>query len=273
LFIVVNLLANLARVGLQALGLTSLISRLVFTLVYIGGVLGLTYVYRHFIDRKPWSGIALPPLNERLPDVTAGLAFGVLVAGIVFGGEYAIQWIRVVGSADSATLLALLVDSLFLSLAFGVCEEICVRGYLLQNLGEGRPVWQAILITGVIFGAFHLLTVGLGVRGLSFSLFILLLHVLLVLTRLLTRSLWVAIGFHTAFDWAAINVGLGSVVLADQHLLQIGRTVSLTAEDLLSAAVVGLGILLFMNWAWRRQPFTWRATLAEDGQLVGIRVH
>ena len=37
--------------------------------------------------------------------------------------------------------------------------------------------------------------------------------------------------YTTAFDWAAINVGLGAVVLADQHLLQVDRTVSPISED------------------------------------------
>jgi hypothetical protein len=118
------------------------------------------------------------------------------------------------------------------------------------------------LITGLIFGAFHLLSVGLGARGLSFFLFIMVLNVFLVLSRLLTQSLWVAIGFHTAFDWVAINVGLGTVVLAERPMLQLERTVSLIAEDLLSMVVVGLGILLFMGWAWRsKRQFAWRATL------------
>ena len=267
LFIVVNLLANVARVGAQALGIPPAIGRLVFTLLYIGGVLGLTYAYRRFIDRRPWQGIALPALSQHLPDVARGILCGMLLVAIVLGIEYAAHWILVVGIISGASALTLLFDSLFLSLAFGVCEEICFRGYLFQNLGEGRPLWQATLITGVIFGAFHLLSVGLGARGLSFFLFIMVLNVFLVLTRLLTGSLWMAIGFHTAFDWLATNLGLGAVVLADRHLLQIERTVSLISEDLLSMFVVGLGILLCIGWAWRSQRrFTWPALLAEDGQ-------
>ena len=267
LFIVVNLLANVARVGAQALGIPPAIGRLVFTLLYIGGVLGLTYAYRRFIDRRPWQGIGLPALYQHLRDVAGGIVCGMLLVAIVLGIEYAAHWIQVVGTISGASALTLLFDSLFLSLAFGVCEEICFRGYLFQNLGEGRPLWQATLITGVIFGAFHLLSVGLGARGLSFFLFIMVLNVFLVLTRLLTRSLWMAIGFHTAFDWLAINLGLGAVVLADRHLLQIERTVSLISEDLLSMFVVGLGILLFIGWAWwSKRRFTGRAPLAEDGQ-------
>src|SRR3989442_12380953 len=94
-----------------------------------------------------------------------------------------------------------------------------------------------------------------------------LLNVFLVLTRLLTRSLWLAMGFHTAFDWVAIMVGLGSVVSADRHVLHIERTASLIAEDLLSMVIVVLGILLLLVWAWwSKRHLSWRARLAEDGQ-------
>jgi membrane protease YdiL (CAAX protease family) len=237
--------------------------------VYIGGVLYLTHVYRRSIDRESWSGIALPALQNHIPQLATGLFFGALVVALVFGFEYGAQWIQIVGSAGSGSAVTLLVDSLLLGTAFGASEEICMRGYIFQNLGQGRPLWQATLITGPIFGAFHLLSVGFGVRGLSFFIFALLLNVFLVLTRLATRSLWFAIGFHTAFDWVAINLGLGSVVLAEQHLLQITRAISLPAEDLVTAAAVALGIALLITWVrQRKRPFVWNAPLAEDGQIV-----
>ena len=267
LFMVVNLVANVARVVLQSVGVPSVICRLVFTLLYISGILGLTYLYRRSVDRRSWQGIALPPLHKRLLDVTVGMVSGILIVALVFGIEYASGWIHVVGLEEGTSALTLLVDSLLLSLAFGVCEEICFRGYIFQNLGEGSPMWMATLVTGLIFCAFHLLEVGFDARGLSFLLFILLLNVFLVLTRLLTGSLWLAIGFHTVFDWVAIIVGLGSVVSADRHVLHVERTTSLIAEDLLTAFVAVLGILLLLVWAWRsKRHLSWHATLAEDGQ-------
>lgn len=267
LFIVVNLVANVARVVLQSVAVPSVICRLVFTLLYISGILGLTYVYRRSIDRRSWQGIALPPLSKRLLDVALGALLAILIVALVFGLEYAFGWIHVVGFEAGTNALTLLVDSLLLSLAFGVCEEISFRGYIFQNLGEGSPIWMAALVTGLIFCAFHLLEVGFDARGLSFLLFILLLNGLLVLTRLLTGSLWFAIGLHTAFDWVAILVGLGSVVSADRHLLHLERTASLIAEDLLSMFIVALGMLLFLGWAWwGKRHLSWRATLAEDGQ-------
>ena len=270
-FVLVNLLANLARIGLDALGMPSLASRFAFTLVYIAGVLGLTYVYRRSIDRKPWADIALPPLKARMPQLASGFALGLLAAGILFAYEYGAQWIQIVEYASLTTAVSLLVDSLLLSAAFGVCEEISMRGYLFQNLGEGRPIWQATLITGLIFGAFHLLSVGFGVRGVTFFIFALILNVFLVLTRLVTRSLWMAIGFHTAFDWAAINLGLGSVVLADQHLLHVQRTMNASVEDLLGAAAVGVGIVLLLALVrLRKRPVEWRAPLVDDSQPISL---
>ena len=252
LFILVNLLANLSRVELDALGMPPLMTRLVFTLVYVAGVFGLTYMFRRSIDRKAWSDIGLPPLIGHIPQLAGGLGLGILVAGILFGIEYTTHLVRIVGYTGGASALNLLIDSLLLGTAFGVSEEICMRGYLFQNFSEGRPIWQATLATGIIFGAFHLLSVGIGLRGLTFFVFALLMNVFLVLTRLLTDSLWVAIGFHTAFDWAAINLGLGSVVLADRHLLQVERAISLPVEDLLAAFVVVLGILWLMTWFRQR---------------------
>ncbi len=272
LFIVVNLVANVARVVLQSVGVPSVICRLVFTLLYISGILGLTYMYRRSVDRRSWQGIALPPLHKRLLDVMVGMVSGILIVALVFGLESASGWIHIVGFEGGTNALTLLLDSLLLSLAFGVCEEICFRGYIFQNLGEGSPIWMATLVTGLIFCAFHLLEVGFDARGLSFLLFIMLLNVFLVLTRLLTRSLWLAIGFHTAFDWVAIIVGLGSVVSADRHVLHVERTTSLIAEDLLTAFVVVLGILLLLVWAWwSKRHLSWRATLAQDGQLQATK--
>jgi CAAX protease family protein len=268
-FIVVNLLASVVRIVLEGAGVPSVVGRLVFTLLYISGTLGLTYGYRRFIDRRSWQGIALPPLHKGLRDITVGLVLGILMVALIFGLESAVGWIQIVGSEGGTSALLLLVDSLLVSLAFGVCEEISMRGYLFQNLGEGRPIWMATLMTGVIFGIFHLLGgVGFDVPGLLFLLFILLLNVFLVLTRLLTRSLWLAIGFHTVFDWVAIIVGLGVVVQYDRHLLHLTRTVSVSAEYLLSMVVVILGILLLVIWArFRHHHLSWHSTLTEDGQL------
>lgn len=120
-------------------------------------------------------------------------------------------------------------------------------------------MWQATAIAGVLFAGIHLPSVGLGLRGLSFFLFLLGLHGLLVLTRLRTGLLWLAIGFHTGFDAVAIIEGLGSVVLVQHPLLVLQRHVPAAVEDL-------LGLLLTLPalvWLLRRTRHLvdWRSPL------------
>src|SRR5438132_10002738 len=64
LFIVVNLVANVARVVLQSVGVPSVIGRLVFTLLYISGTLGLTYVYGRSIDPRYPQAISSVPFMQ-----------------------------------------------------------------------------------------------------------------------------------------------------------------------------------------------------------------
>jgi membrane protease YdiL (CAAX protease family) len=53
------------------------------------------------------------------------------------------------------------------SIVPAITEELFFRGYLLQGLSRSWGRWPAILVSGVIFGAFHVFT-----EGLSFERFI-----------------------------------------------------------------------------------------------------
>lgn len=267
-FMAVNLVANTVRVALDGAGLPLLATRLVFAVLAIGGTLGLTIVFRRAIDHRSWQGVALPPPRAHLRELAVGAGAALLLLALVFGFEVASGWIRVAGIVGGVAALRLVVDSGLVSLAFGVCEEVAFRGYLLQTLGEDGPLGRATLITGLLFALFHVPEVGVGWRALSFLLFVVLLHLVLALSRLVTGTLWFAIGLHTVFDWGAILLGLGAVVSYQHHLLHLTRTTTVAADDLLSAAGLGLGLLLVGRWVGRRFPLAhlWGARLAADGQ-------
>lgn len=110
MFILVNLLANLGRVGLGALGLPSLISRLAFVIIYIAGVIGLTLIYRQAIDRKPWMTMGLPSLKVGYPQLVGGFSLGLLVVGVVFMLEFSSKMIQIVGYESGASAMSLLAD-------------------------------------------------------------------------------------------------------------------------------------------------------------------
>lgn len=94
-------------------------------------------------------------------------------------------------------------------------EEIWCRGFLYERLHERYPLFIAVLINGILFGAMHLLNDGAGfisilsivVCGISYSL-----------VRWYTGSIWIVMGIHTgwnftqAFLFGLPNSGLVSEV-------------------------------------------------------------
>jgi membrane protease YdiL (CAAX protease family) len=108
---------------------------------------------------------------------------GYTVGGLALGGsaliEYALRWAAVF-------------------LAVGFAEEFLFRGYLLFTLAEGMGFWPTALLLSLMFGAVHLRNPGEGVVG-ALSVFTIGMFLCLTLRR--TGDLWLAIGWHAAFDF------------------------------------------------------------------------
>lgn len=84
-------------------------------------------------------------------------------------------------------------------LLVGFAEECILRGYLLYALARGIRFWTAALLLAVLFGALHQSNPGESPFGLAAAA-----AAALVFSLSLRRigSLWWAIGFHAAWDWA-----------------------------------------------------------------------
>jgi membrane protease YdiL (CAAX protease family) len=83
--------------------------------------------------------------------------------------------------------------------AVALNEELLMRGPLLTLLGRAFGFWPAAIITSLIFMALHMGNPGETPLGLA-NVF--LVGVALAWTRRRTGSLWLAIGFHAAWDFA-----------------------------------------------------------------------
>ena len=139
-------------------------------------------------------------------------------------------------------------------------------------------IWLAVVLTGIIFGAVHFLQSGF---NLMFVLSATILTVFLALSRLQTRAIWWAIGWHTAWNWVQISVlGLSEVGQPDfghalLHLEQHGPALwvgkgFLIESGLLCILVIALGTVLMVAWAQRSHRLPgWRARFAEDGGITG----
>jgi membrane protease YdiL (CAAX protease family) len=106
-------------------------------------------------------------------------------------------------------------------LAVALFEEFCFRGYALFTLTTGSGFWPAALASSLLFGYVHhgnpgetwLGAFNAGLVGLLFCL---------MLRR--TGDLWMAIGFHGAWDWGeSYFYGVpDSGQLVSGHLLNVG---------------------------------------------------
>src|SRR5260370_12906583 len=81
----------------------------------------------------------------------------------------------------------------------GMYEEFFFRGYLQFTLSSGMGFWPAGLLLSLGFGAVHLRNPGEGAVG---ALSVVVTGMFLCLTLRRTRTLWFAIGFHAAYDFA-----------------------------------------------------------------------
>lgn len=91
---------------------------------------------------------------------------------------------------------------LFIGAAAG--EEMLFRGYPLQTLTRARLAWLAIFLTSVPFAAAHLSNPNV-VRGVTFANTA-LAGVWLAIAYLRTRSLWLPLGIHWAWNWTMGSV-------------------------------------------------------------------
>lgn len=135
--------------------------------------------------------------RKAVPHVLLGIAGGAVVFSLVVGTLWALGAYVVDGvNRDVHWLGPILV----MGVGAGVGEEIISRGVIFRIVEEGLGTWAALLLSAAVFGGLHIwnpnatawsaLAIALE-AGLLFGL---LYHV--------TRSLWVCMGAHAAWNVA-----------------------------------------------------------------------
>src|SRR5262245_16834631 len=125
-------------------------------------------------------------------------AVAVIVAAIASLGGYHVHGWAIQGPA-------LLRNALLWGVAMvlvGLSEEASFRGYPLAALADGIGFWPAAALLSLDFSLTHYF--GKPMENLADALSVGLIGLFLCFTLRRTGSLWFAMGFHFAFDFAAI---------------------------------------------------------------------
>lgn len=135
--------------------------------------------------------------GKAAPHLLIGLAGGALCFSLIVGALWAFGAFVVDGANRDVDWLG---PILVMGVGAGIGEEIISRGVLFRIIEEGLGTWAALLVSAAVFGALHVwnpnatawsaLAIALE-AGLLFGL---LYHV--------TRSLWVCMGAHAAWNVA-----------------------------------------------------------------------
>jgi len=125
-----------------------------------------------------------------------GLLAGFAIMALAVGVAAAIGVYRITGPGDTSTLVLELVGT---AIVPGFMEELFFRGILFRWLEEFGGSWLALLLTSALFGAAHLGNP----NATAFSAFCIAVEagVLLGAAYMVTRSLWLPMGLHAAWNF------------------------------------------------------------------------
>lgn len=164
----------------------------------------IVFLFRRLLDRRSIGSLGFGHAPKESLLWIIGMAGGGGLIVLMIGTVAALDGLHM-GPPPSAGLGMALTYALIL-LAPTLSEEVIVRGYLLTNLEEGVGAVHGVVISSLIFAAFHVFNPGQEGSRLLVAANIFLAGVLLGIVYLRTRSLPAVWGIH--FGW---NYFLGPV--------------------------------------------------------------
>ncbi|WP_233602279.1 CPBP family intramembrane glutamic endopeptidase [Corallococcus sp. CA047B] len=237
-----------------------------FTEVFL--FLGVAWVMLRRAGFRPAEYTGLTPFQGKpaLFGFLLGVAnfFAVVVPIQFLAQRLAPEWLREMFDASrlfegqTPVELALLLGGV--SVAAPLCEEFFFRGLFQRSLTPAAPAspWRALIITSVVFSAFHLDPVGFLARAELGVLFGWLL--------LRTGSLWPSIAAH-----AANNMVSSVLFLVATHSGLAKESAPDDVTDwraVLGLALVGWTALLGLRAASRHAPSVWGRGTPPDDEAV-----
>lgn len=172
------------------------------------------------------------PAENALKHTGLGLLAGFLLFSAVVAVAAFVNVYRIAGYGGTSNLIFSLITIAILP---GFMEELLFRGILFRWLEEFAGSWVALILTSGLFGLAHILNP----NATWFSSFAIAIEagVLLGGAYMLTRSLWMPIGIHAAWNYTQGFIFDVPVSGGDQNGLVVAQ---LSGPEILSGGAFGL---------------------------------
>lgn len=177
--------------------------------------LGLIYLVRRFLHRRPWRDVGLARSRQAVPHLLAGLLAGgaaVAASSVVSVTLGVATWVPWDHIGPQLPYLPLAIALALLGQAFP--EELLWRGHLFDTLADRLSPRAVLLVTSVVFGALHIIS-----QSAADTLAERLLYVVQAIAlgfacgaaRARTGTVWMAVGVH-------VGLHTGNMLLPTQDI-------------------------------------------------------
>ncbi|WP_345066597.1 CPBP family intramembrane glutamic endopeptidase [Acidovorax lacteus] len=158
--------------------------------------------YARLIEQRAVSELALARMGRELG---LGLLLG---AGLYAACEFILMALGIY-RITGLNPLHYMVPAIAMALSSSVYEELLFRGVVFGALEQWLGSWAALVMSSLLFGLSHLLNPQGTLEG---ALFIALeAGLLLAAAYMLTRRLWLSVGFHMAWNYTQSAIFSGIV--------------------------------------------------------------
>jgi membrane protease YdiL (CAAX protease family) len=162
----------------------------------------LYWAFVRFWEGRPVTELALRPAPREF-------AIGAVVGAGLYTACVLILMVMGIYRVDGLNPVAYMLPALAMALSSGFLEELLFRAVLFRMVEEWLGSWIALVVSSFVFGFVHLMNPAGTVMG---ALFISIeAGVLLGAAYMLTRRLWLGVGFHVAWNYTQSAVYSGIV--------------------------------------------------------------
>ena len=170
-----------------------------FSLLSAG--LGAGYLCARLIEKLPWRSLGLTLHQGWFRDLLVGSVIGFVSLALAVGIATAGKGLKFeINDASAALLAKTMLGSAIMFIVAALAEEAIFRGYPLQTLARANLVALGVVGTSLAFAFAHLGNPNvLPVATITNTL---LAGIWFAVAYLRTRSLWLPLGLHWAWNWA-----------------------------------------------------------------------
>jgi membrane protease YdiL (CAAX protease family) len=185
--------------------------------------------YARLVERRAATELSLPGAGREL-------AVGALVGAGLYIACVLILMLLGIYRIEGMNPISFLIPAIAMAVKSAIFEELVFRGVLLKSVEDMLGTWVAVILSSATFGFLHLLNPDATIGG---AIYITIeAGLLLAGAYLVTRRLWMCIGFHVAWNYvqSAVFSGIVSGGVTEPGLIRD----TITGPDLLTGGSFGM---------------------------------